>query len=74
MELKIKDTLTKREYELMLSMGIILVKSIEELALQIEKREDKKGAEYLAGLKVGLQLMVEILESVNEEKKAKYKD
>jgi hypothetical protein len=58
----------------MLSMGIILVKSIEELALQIEKREDKKGAEYLACLKVCLQLMVEILESVNEEKKAKYKD
>lgn len=74
MELKFKDELTKREYELMLSMGIILVKSLEELTIQIEKREDKKGEEYLAGLKVGLQLIVEILEKVNEEKKAKHKE
>lgn len=59
--------LSKREKELMLSMGIMIVNALEETVERAEK--EKVGEEYILGIKLSIQMTLGILKEINEKMK-----
>jgi hypothetical protein len=59
--------LNKREKELMLSMGVMIVKVLEETVERAEK--ENIGWEFVPGIKLSIQMALGILKEVNEKTK-----
>lgn len=56
--------ISRREKELMLSTGIMIIKSIEETIGRAEK--EKMGEEFIPGMRMSVQLILGILKGLNE--------